>query len=138
MNLPLELVDYIISFTDYNTVVKCRNITSKYFNNTTKYSNYSDAIKNDNLNNLKWLYKEKYRELIINLCIKYDKLEFFKIFYTKEFEKITLIFLCIKYKRLEFLNHFQNTISKKTKKQMRNWINVLGMNISIEIYNKFL
>ena len=135
--LPLEIIELIISFTDYETILKCRDITSNHFNEITKYSNYPSVIKNNNLKNLKWLYKTHHNELVLNLCIKYNNLEFFKIFYKTETENISQIFLSIKYKRLEFIEFLKDKISQKTKNILSEWVSLLRLENN-KLYQKLL
>lgn len=135
--LPLELIELIISFTDYETVSKCRDITSNHFNEITKYSNYPSVIKNNNLKNLKWLYKTHHNDLILNLCIKYNNLEFFKIFYNSETDNISHIFLSVKYKRLEFIEFLKDKISQETKKNLLEWVGLLRLENN-KLYQKLL
>lgn len=135
--LPLEIIELIISFTDYETILKCRDITSNHFNEITKYSNYPSVIKNNNLKNLKWLYKTHHNELVLNLCIKYNNLEFFKLFYKTETENISQIFLCIKYKRPEFIEFLKDKISQKTKNNLSEWVFLLRLENN-KLYQKLL
>ncbi len=125
--LPLEIIELIISFTDYETVLKCRDITSNHFNEITKYRDYPSTIRNNNLKNLKWLYKTHHNELVLNLCIKYNNLEFFKIFYKPEAYNISQIFLSAKYKRFEFVEFLKDKISQETKNNLLEWIGLLRL-----------
>lgn len=55
-----ELIDMIFLLTDYNTLSRTRKIQSNYVKNHTEFDNFYKAAENGNLNNMKWLYLNKY------------------------------------------------------------------------------
>lgn len=58
MKLQYELQDMIFLETDYDTLSNTRIIQSPYVKKVTEYSEISSAAYIDNLDNMKWLYKQ--------------------------------------------------------------------------------
>jgi hypothetical protein len=53
----LDLIDMIMLESDWDIIVKTRIMQSKYVKNITKYNNMPEAAYNNNINNIRWLYK---------------------------------------------------------------------------------
>ena len=57
--LPCEITEEIISMLPFEDLVKYRKFCSDYFNKKTQFNNFENAIKNENLPNIKWLTEKK-------------------------------------------------------------------------------
>jgi hypothetical protein len=54
-NLPQELQDQIFLWLDYETLCETRAFQSRHIKKCTQFSNYRDAIQNNNILNMEWL-----------------------------------------------------------------------------------
>jgi hypothetical protein len=56
--LPQEIIDKIFLELDYENLEETRAIQSEYVQKCTEYFNITDASKNGNLENMKWLKEQ--------------------------------------------------------------------------------
>lgn len=59
MQLPNEIQDQIYLFLDYETLENSRELQSEYIKKVTKWDDYEKAIRDRNLDNVKWLYYQQ-------------------------------------------------------------------------------
>ena len=58
--LPQEIIEKILNYSDFDTIKNTRELQSKYFQNKTKFFNIKDAILDNNYENVVWLLNNNY------------------------------------------------------------------------------
>lgn len=62
LNLPIEIQDKIFLYLDYESLQNTRDFQSEYVLSKTKFCTYREAILDNNLENIKWLYNKDHIE----------------------------------------------------------------------------